>query len=153
MGRFISLERIIEDSKETYYETLLKSSQHWHEDKHDLRPWWNYFLGTLIAAYKEFEDRVGVITSARGAKRDMIRQTIERLPSRFRFSELHRACAGVSYPTLKRTLFDLKREKHNRGTQYLILGNRYCVPLLIRRSGKAGRRDFLAWFFAGVVQW
>jgi len=114
VGRFISLERITEDSKETYYETLLKSSQHWHEEKHDLRPWWNYFLGTLIAAYKEFEDRVGVVTSARGAKRDMIRQTIERLPMRFRFSELHRACPGVSYPTLKRTLFDLKREKKVR---------------------------------------
>jgi Fic family protein len=111
VGRFISLERIIEESKETYYEALLKSSQHWHEAKHDLRPWWNYFFGTLIAAYKEFEERVGVITSARGAKRNMIRQTIERLPTRFRFSELHRACPGVSYPTLKRALFDLKREK------------------------------------------
>lgn len=111
VGRFISLERIIEDSKETYYETLLKSSQHWHEEKHDLRPWWNYFLGTLVAAYKEFEDRAGVITSARGVKRDMICQTVERLPTRFRFSELHRACPGVSYPTLKRALFDLKRQK------------------------------------------
>ena len=114
VGRFISLERIIEDSKETYYEALLKSSQYWHEAKHDLCPWSNYFLGTLVAAYKEFEERVGRVTSARGAKRDMIRQTIERLPTRFRFRELHRACPGVSYPTLKRALFDLKRERKVR---------------------------------------
>lgn len=111
VGRYISLERIIEDSKETYYEVLLKSSQHWHEGKHDLRPWWNYFLGTLIAAYKEFEERVGVMTTVRGAKREMVQQTIKRLPARFRFGELHRACPGVSYPTLKRALIDLKRQK------------------------------------------
>lgn len=66
-GRYISLERIVEESKETYYDALYKSSQGWHKGRHDLRPWWNYFLGMLTAAYKEFEDRVGTITSARGA--------------------------------------------------------------------------------------
>jgi len=85
VGRYISLERIVEQSKETYYEALHRSSQGWHEGRHDLRPWWNYFLGTLIAAYKEFEERVGTITTARGAKREMVQQTIKRLPSRFRF--------------------------------------------------------------------
>lgn len=114
VGRYISLERIIEESKETYYEVLLKSSHGWHEAKHDLRPWWNYFLGTLIAACKEFEERMGTITMARGAKREMVQQIIKRLPSRFRFSELQRACPGVSYPTLKRALMDLKRQKKIR---------------------------------------
>jgi len=113
-GRYISLERIIEESKETYYEVLLNSSHGWHEAKHDLRPWWNYFLGTLIAAYKEFEERMGTITTAKGAKREMVQQTINRLPSRFKFSELQRACPGVSYPTLKRALMDLKRQKKVR---------------------------------------
>jgi Fic family protein len=113
-GRYISLERIIEESKETYYEVLLNSSHGWHEAKHDLRPWWNYFLGTLIAAYREFEERIGTIATARGAKREMVQQTINRLPSRFKFSELQRACPGVSYPTLKRALMDLKRKKKVR---------------------------------------
>jgi len=113
-GRYISLERIVEESKETYYETLLKSSQYWHEARHDLRPWWNYFLGTLIAGYKEFEDRVGNLKTVRGAKREMVQQTIKRLPGRFKFSELHHACPGVSYPTLKRALLDLKRQKKVR---------------------------------------
>lgn len=108
VGRYISLERIIEESKETYYEALLKSSHRWHEAEHDLRPWWNYLLGTLIAAYKEFEERVGTVTTARGAKREMVQQAVQRLPSRFRFGELQRACPGVSYPTLKRALMDLK---------------------------------------------
>ncbi|MBU0678607.1 MAG: Fic family protein [Verrucomicrobia bacterium] len=110
VGRYISLERLVEETKESYYETLLKSSQNWHEARHDLRPWWDYFLGTLIAAYKEFEDRVGAITTARGAKREIVEQTVQRLPSRFRFGELQRACPGISDPTLKRALFDLKRK-------------------------------------------
>jgi Fic family protein len=114
VGRYISLERIVEESKETYYEVLLKSSHGWHEAKHDLRPWWNYFLGTLIAAYREFEERVGTITTAKGAKREMVQQAVKRLPNRFRIAELQRVCPGVSYPTLKRALEDLKRQKKVR---------------------------------------
>lgn len=113
-GRYISLERIVEESKETYYETLLKSSQGWHEGKHDLRPWWNYFLGMLTAAYKEFEERVGKITSARGAKREMVRAAVDRLATHFTIGDLKRACPGVSYPTLQRALADLRKEKKVR---------------------------------------
>jgi Fic family protein len=114
VGRYISLERITEESKETYYEALHRSSQSWHEARHDLRPWWDYFVGTLIAAYKEFEDRVGTITTARGAKREMVRNAVNRLPSRFRLADLQRSCPGVSYPTLKRALADLQGEKRIR---------------------------------------
>ena len=108
VGRYISLERNVEESKETYYEALLQSSRGWHEDQHDLRPWWNYFIGMLTAAYNDFEARVGTLTSTRGAKREMVENAILRLPSLFRFADLQRVCPGVSYPTLKRALADLK---------------------------------------------
>lgn len=68
VGRFISLERIIERSKETYYEALGLSSQGWHEGAHDIRPWVDYFLGVMIAAYKGLESRLESLTSPRGAK-------------------------------------------------------------------------------------
>ena len=58
VGRYISLERIIEESKATYYEALKASSQKWHEGKHDPNPWLNYFWGVLLRAYGEFEERV-----------------------------------------------------------------------------------------------
>lgn len=114
VGRYVSLERIIEESKETYYETLLKSSRDWHEMRHDLRPWWEYLLGTLIAAYKEFEDRVGTITNAKGAKREMVRNAVGRLPHRFRLADLQHACPGISYPTLQRGLSELKKRRELR---------------------------------------
>ena len=114
VGRYISLERIVEESKETYYDALLRSSQGWHEAKHDLRPWWNYFLGMLTAAYNEFEARVGTVTSAKGAKREMVRQAIGRMTGRFTVGDLKRVCPGVSYPTLQRALADLKKERKIR---------------------------------------
>ncbi|GAB6283205.1 MAG: Fic family protein [Ignavibacterium sp.] len=111
VGRFISIERIIEESKESYYDALYKSSQKWHEGEHDLIPWWDYFLSTLIAAYKEFEERVGMITSAKGAKRDMVFAAIEKLPDEFTFSDVRRSCPGISFSTLKRSLQQLKKKK------------------------------------------
>ena len=114
VGKYISLERIVEENKESYYEALNKSTQKWHEGEHDLRPWWNYFVGMLTAAYKEFEERVGTITTAKGAKRQMVEAAIMRLPHRFRFADVQRACPSVSYPTLRRALNDLARNKKVR---------------------------------------
>lgn len=56
VGQIVSLERIIEESQDEYYPALRKSSLHWHEGKHDLIPWLNYFLGFLRKAYREHEN-------------------------------------------------------------------------------------------------
>ncbi|OFW26805.1 MAG: cell filamentation protein Fic [Acidobacteria bacterium RIFCSPLOWO2_02_FULL_65_29] len=108
VGRYISLERIVEQSRETYYEALYRSSQHWHEGRHDLRPWVEYFLGVLIAAYNDFEARVGTISSAKGAKRVLVKNAIAHLPPRFTIGELERVCKGISRRTLVRALEDLR---------------------------------------------
>lgn len=110
VGRYIGLERIIEQSKETYYEVLLKSSKGWHEGKHTLLPWWSYFLGTLISAYKEFEQRVGFIATSRGAKSKMVLQAINQLPERFSIGQLESACPDVSRPLIRIVLNKIKRE-------------------------------------------
>ncbi|PZV12557.1 MAG: cell filamentation protein Fic [Leptolyngbya sp.] len=108
VGRFISLEKIIERSKESYYETLYLSSQGWHEGQHQLLPWWEYFLGIVLSAYRELEQRVGMITTARGAKREMVMDAVRRSPHQFQIAELERACPGVSRPTINRVLADLR---------------------------------------------
>jgi Fic family protein len=111
--RFISLERIIEQTRETYYDALEASSRGWHEAQHDLTPWWNYFLGVLLAAYREFEERVGLLTTTRGAKSEMVRLAIERLPQPFSISDLERVCPSVSRPLIRKVLNELKG-KHIR---------------------------------------
>jgi len=65
VGRYISLERTIEENKERYYETLEESSHGWHEGKHDPWPYINYILYILKVAYREFEERVGLATTRR----------------------------------------------------------------------------------------
>jgi len=110
VGRFISLERIVEQSRETYYDALKQSSLGWHKAGHDLRPWWNYFLGMLTAAYKEFEARVGNITTAKGAKRKMVLNTIKRLPEKFSIFEIQQICPAVSRDLIRLVLKDLKTE-------------------------------------------
>jgi Fic family protein len=110
VGRYIGLERIVEQSKETYYEALHRSSQGWHEGRHDLQPWVDYFLGVLIAAYNDFEARVGTISSAKGAKRMLVKNAVAHLPPRFTIGELARVCKGISHRTLVRALHDLRKQ-------------------------------------------
>ncbi|MBN1342867.1 MAG: Fic family protein [Phycisphaerae bacterium] len=111
VGRYVSLERVIEDSKESYYEALLRSSRGWHESEHDLAPWWGYWTGTVLAAYREFADRLGKIASGRGAKAEMVGTVIDRLPGRFRISQIEALCPGVSRETVRKVLNRLKSEQ------------------------------------------
>ncbi len=67
-------------------------------------------MGTLIAAYREFEERVGTITTARGARREMVRQAVERLPAQFTVRELRLACPGVSPDMVRVVLRELQKE-------------------------------------------
>jgi Fic family protein len=117
VGRYISLERLFEQTKESYYDTLYQSSQGWHSGEHSLLPWWEYFTGVILAAYKELDSRVGVVTTGKGVKRQQVLETIARLPSRFKVGEIIRACPGVSQPTIRRVLDELRLEGQIRCIQ------------------------------------
>ena len=65
----------------------------------------------LVKAYQEFEKRVGATTAKRGAKRDMIRDVVSRLPNEFRYGDLARALPAVSRPTIARALRQLSAER------------------------------------------
>ena len=110
VGRFISLERIFEKTKESYYETLEISSQNWHEAAHDVTPWLNYFWGVLLGAYKEFEERVGQIGSGRGSKSQQVRAAVSRKLGSFAISDLERDCPGISRETIRNVLQQLRDE-------------------------------------------
>lgn len=112
VGRYISLERIIEQTKETYYEALWRSSQRWDTGQHDLTPWHQYSLSVLIYAYREFEARVGELASAPGAKQEAVFQALEAFKSgqTFSIAELERLCPTVSRATVRRVLNDLREQ-------------------------------------------
>lgn len=109
VGRYISLEQMVEHTKEGYYDSLYSASQGWHEMQHAILPWWEYFLGVMLfGSYQEFERRVGLVTTSRGAKREMILDTVSRLPHQFQIGDIERACPGVSRPTINRALKELR---------------------------------------------
>jgi len=110
VGRFISLERIFEESKESYYDMLEASSQGWHEAAHDIAPWLDYFWGALLRAYQEFAERVGSIERGRGAKGDRVRAEILKRHRPFSISEIEAACPGISRDMVRVVLRAMKAE-------------------------------------------
>lgn len=110
VGRHISLEKLIDDSRETYYEALRSSTRGWHEGMHDLAPWTSYFLGILLAAYKELESRAGVL-AGRGSKRRLIETFIDALMvDEFTIADVREGAPGVSHGYINRVLGDLKHQ-------------------------------------------
>lgn len=108
VGRYISLERLIEQNKERYYETLEESSHGWHEGKHNPWPYINYLLFILKLAYKEFEERVGQTTQPKGAKTAFIEEAVQGFDCEFSLADLERACLGVSRDMVRKVLRDLQ---------------------------------------------
>ena len=117
VGGYVSLEKLIEDTRRGYYEALEASSAGWHEGRHDLRPWVEYSMGIVLAASRELEARVDAVAGARGAKREMVVDCIERLPSQFSMADIERACPHVSRPTINRALRDLRRDGRLQATR------------------------------------
>jgi len=110
VGRYISLERKIEQEKERYYEVLEQSSQGWHEGKHDPWPAINFFLSIVKDAYREFEQRLGETPTPHGAKTQAVLEAIGRKSAPFSLAELRRDCPGVSHDLIRKVLKQQKEQ-------------------------------------------
>lgn len=108
VGRYISLERLVEEAKEDYYHVLHKSSQRWHEGKHDFLAWLNHFLAVARRAYGEFEQRAGQVKAPRGAKAELVLTAICQQLGDFRLADIEHACPGVGREWIRSLLTDLK---------------------------------------------
>ncbi len=106
VARYVSLERVIEQNKERYYETLEQASRGWHEARHDPWPYINYVLYVLKTAYREFEARLGDVRAPRGAKTAIVLEAVKGFRDPFTLAELERACPGVSRDMVRRVLRD-----------------------------------------------
>jgi Fic family protein len=110
VGRYISIERVYEQTKEGYYETLEASSQGWHEGSHDPHPWLNYFWGVMLRAYREFEERVGEVSKRTGSKSEQVRAIVLTKQAPFSISEIESDCPAVSRQTVRIVLREMSRE-------------------------------------------
>ena len=107
VGKYISIEKLIEQTKETYYEALGDSSANWHEDKNDYIPFVQYMLGVIVAAYREFSSRVKLLTTNNMSKPDRVREIIKDTLGKITKTEIMKKCPDISQVTVQRALNDL----------------------------------------------
>ncbi len=107
VGKYISLEMLIEKSKDSYYEALQASSRDWHENGNDYLPFLKYMLGVVAKAYNEFEGRVEYLRHRKVSKPERIKAVIERTPGKITKKEIAQVCPDISLTTIERTLSDL----------------------------------------------
>jgi len=109
VGRYISLERLIEEARDDYYDVLHRSSQGWHQSRHDPLPWLNFNLAILRRAYGSLEARAGEARQKPGVKRMLVEDAVAHFGAEFSFAELVRTCPGVSRDMVRRALHDLRK--------------------------------------------
>lgn len=120
VGKYISIEKMIEISKDTYYEALQESSIGWHEGENNYIPFVSYMLGVIVNAYKEFSSRVKLL-SLNGKKTDRVREIIKTKVGTITKSEIIDMCPDISVTTIQRALAELLE----KGEIIKISGGRY----------------------------
>lgn len=108
VGRYVSLERLVEENKDEYYRILERCSADWHSGTNELIPWWNYFLGILRRAFQEFGQKMeGSGTGP--AKTELVRQAILSQVGPFSLAEMSAQVPAASSALLKKVLNEMKR--------------------------------------------
>ena len=111
VGKYISIEKIIEQTKETYYETLQASSTCWHENDNNYEPFVQYMLGVIIAAYRDFQSRVDVLTTKGVSKPQRVAELIRNTLGTITKADILEKCPDISIITVQRALHDLLKNK------------------------------------------
>ena len=104
VGKYISIEMLIEKTKETYYEALQASSSGWHECNNSYEPFVKYYLGIMLKAYNEFEDRVEHLKHRKLSKPERIKELFEKKVGKVTKKEIMELCPDISKVTVERTL-------------------------------------------------
>ena len=107
VGKYISIEKIIADGKDTYYEALQQSSDNWHEGTNDYLPFVRYMLGIIVAAYRDFSARVELLTTKGLSKPDRIREIIRGTTGKITKAQIMEKCPDISHITVQRALTEM----------------------------------------------
>lgn len=125
VGKYISIEMLIEKTKDTYYDALQVSSTGWHDGTNDYMPFVSYTLGIIKSAYKTFSERVEHLTTKGISKPERVRQFIENKLGKVTKKDIMDACPDISATTIERSLGELVKDGtiikigNGRGTGYV----------------------------------
>ncbi len=111
VGKYISIEQLIEKTKTSYYESLQESSLNWHEEKNDYAPFVQYMLGVVVAAYRDFSDRVETFAANGLSKQERVAKLIRNTYGEITKSQIVNQLPDISSITVERTLTELLTSK------------------------------------------
>jgi Fic family protein len=107
--RWVSIERIYERTKESYYDTLYRSSLGWHQGQHDPHPWIAYFLSVLQAAYQDFESRLEHLQGGHGFKKQLVLEALNRTRGTFSIGEIEQTAQSVGRDHIRNVMQEQRR--------------------------------------------
>ncbi len=107
VGKYISMEMLIEKTKETYYEALQNSSIEWHNNRSDYTSFVRYYLGIVLKGYNEFQDRIEHLKHHKLSKADRVKAVFEKKLGIVKKSDIATLCPDISETTIERTLKEL----------------------------------------------
>ena len=123
VGKYISLEAKIARNKDLYYDALSQAQIGWHEEAEDVIPFIKYLLGTILAAYRDFEDRFALVERKLPAI-EMVRQASMNRLGRFTKQDIRELCPSLSVSTIEGSLRkmvasgEIRREGSGKNTCY-----------------------------------
>ena len=127
VGRYISIEMLIEESKESYYEELKRSSEKWYTGENDEIPFIRYMLGVLLKAYEECDDRFNLIGNEKLTSPERVLSVIQRSLEPLSKKDIMILCPDISQRTIERAVKELydnskiKQVGSGRSTKYVKL--------------------------------
>ena len=110
VGKYVSLEKKIQITKEEYYAALEKSSEKWHENENNDTPFINYLLGTIVAAYRDFEERVSIFGEKLSAK-ELVLRAVNMKIGKFTKSDIMELCPEIGDGSVENMLKKLCEEQ------------------------------------------
>lgn len=128
VGRYISIEKEIERTKDAYYDALEASTAGWHDGSNDYGPFVRYMLGVVLAAYRDLEERVSAVREAGLSKSERVETILRASVGKMTKRQIAQMCPDISETTIERALKDLldgmniEKVGGGRGTGYIWIG-------------------------------
>ncbi len=125
VGKYISIEMLIEKTKESYYSSLQSSSVGWHENENDYKPFIKYYLGIVLAAYRDFSSRVETLRNQGLSKSERVKHIFDTKVGKISKSDIAKLCPDISITTIEKALSELVKATYiqkvggGRSTAYI----------------------------------
>lgn len=110
VGKYVSLEKKISDNKDLYYDALGESQIGWHGKEDNPEPFIDYLLGTILSAYKDFEDRAEIVEEKKSAL-EMVKMATEMKLGKFNKQDIKELCPSLSNSSIEKALKELVNNK------------------------------------------